>query len=129
LVSSFPARTRSVPFSAAGRVQGGTESVLSHDVFLPWTLGLGLILGLWGICWARLGPSSWRARWGKCLFLVTFLTLGAATFVAALNRLDGLAPLGILSGLLVVGMVWESPRSVARDDSLPEIAHSPTLPG
>jgi hypothetical protein len=117
--------------------QGGTDSVLTHDVFLPWTLGLGLVLGLWGICWGRLGPSSRRARWGKCLFLVTFLTLGAATFLAALNRLDGLAPLGLLSGLLVVGMVWDGPRPVSRadvlylptPDGLTDIAHSPTLPG
>ena len=106
--------------------------MLSHDVFLPWTLGLGLVLGLWGICWARLGPTHGRrARWGKCLFLVTFLVLGAATFLAAIQRLDGLAPLGLLSGLLVVGMVWDGPRPAVRTvpDGLPEIVPPPTLPG
>jgi hypothetical protein len=63
------------------------------------------------------------------------LTLGTATFVAALNRLDGLAPLGLLSGLLVVGMVWDGPAARAGahnlpvPDGLPEIVHPPTLPG
>jgi hypothetical protein len=111
--------------------------VLTHDIFLPWTLGLGLVLGLWGICWARLAPTARRARWGKCLFVVTFLILGAATFLAALNRLDGLAPLGLLSGLLVVGMVWDGPRPTSRagalylpvSDGLPDIAPPPTFPG
>jgi hypothetical protein len=106
--------------------------VLTHDAFLPWTLGLGLFLGLWGILWARLSPTARAARWGKCLFVVTFLALGAATFLAALNRLDGLAPLGLLSGLLVVGMVWDGPRPAARPlpvyDGLPEFLESPALP-
>jgi hypothetical protein len=99
--------------------------VLTHDAFLPWTLGLGLLLGLWGIVWARLHPTARSARWGKCLFVVTFLILGAATFLAALYRLDGLAPLGLLSGLLVVGMLWEGPR---RATTPAEMTDPPPLP-
>ncbi len=99
--------------------------MLTHDLFLPWTLGLGLLLGLWGIVWARLRPASSAARWGKCLFVITFLILGAATFLAALNHHDGLAPLGLLSGLLVVGMLWEGPR---RADPFAEITDPPPVP-
>jgi hypothetical protein len=106
--------------------------VLIHDAFLPLTLGLGLLLGLWGICWARLSPRARLARWGQCLFILTFLALGAATFAAALYRLDGLAPLGLLSGLLVVGMVWDGPRPAARSlpvsDDFAELLQSPALP-
>ena len=107
--------------------------MLTHDAFLPWTLGLGLFLGLWGILWVRLSPTPRQARWGKFLFVFTFLALGGATFLAAVHRLDGLAPLGMLSGLLVVGMVWDGPRPAAASpglpfsDRLPEIAEPPPL--
>jgi hypothetical protein len=84
--------------------------VLTHESFLPWTFGLGLLLGAWGIVWVRSNPRARRATWGKWLFVVTFLVLGVATFLAAVHRMDGLAPLGILSGFLVVGMVWDGSR-------------------
>jgi hypothetical protein len=97
--------------------------VLTHNSFLPWTLGLGLFLGLWSILWVRFSPTARLARWGMYLFTVTFLALGTATFLAAVNHLDGLAPLGILSGLLVVGMVWEGPRPVTKSAPLYDSSH------
>jgi hypothetical protein len=96
--------------------------VLTHDAFLPWTLGLGLFLGLWGIFWTRLSPTPRGARWGRRLFVINFLVLGVATYLAALYRLDGLAPLGLLSGLLVVGMVWDAPRPAKRTAQKPRVA-------
>ena len=108
--------------------------MLIHDAFLPWTLGFGLFLGLWGIFWTRLSPCPRGARWGRRLFVINFLVLGVATYLAALYRLDGLAPLGLLSGLLVVGMVWDGPRPARRvapapvvATPLPEVGQPPTF--
>jgi len=38
--------------------------VLTHNALLPWTLGLGLLLGLWSILWVRFSPTARLARWG-----------------------------------------------------------------
>lgn len=78
---------------------------------------VGMLLGSFCIYWVKVRPSARRARWGCRLFVVTLLVLGAAALAAALTRADGLAPLGLLSGLLIVGMLWESPVAMARDDS------------
>jgi hypothetical protein len=70
----------------------------------------GLMLGSWSICWARRDSQSSRVLWGRRLFVATILVLGGTALVAAFARADGLAPLGLLAGFLVVAMVWESPR-------------------
>jgi hypothetical protein len=79
----------------------------------------GMLLGSCCIYWVKVRPSARRAWWGCCLFVVTLLTLGAVALVAAMTLADGLAPLGLLSGLLIVGMLWESPVAVVRDDTTP----------
>jgi hypothetical protein len=73
------------------------------------TLG-GFFLGGVSISWARSETSPRHVFWGRRLFITTLLSLGAAGLVAALHYAEGLVPLGLLAGLLVVAMLWESPR-------------------
>lgn len=78
----------------------------------------GLTLGAWAIYWARVGPSARRARWGRRLFVMALLMLGSFALLAALMQAGGLVPLGLLSGLLIVGMLWEGPAA-ALDQEAP----------
>ena len=78
---------------------------------------IGFLMGGLCIYWVKVRPSAGRARWGGRLFIATLLSLGATAFVAALVRADGLAPLGLLSGLLITGMLWESPVPAFDDDT------------
>ena len=68
----------------------------------------GCLLGGWGIYWARGQEHPVRMLWGRHLFTITLLALGFLTLIAATARSRGLAPLGIIACLLVVGMLWES---------------------
>ena len=70
------------------------------------TIGCALA-GAWTIYWSKSQPDSARAVWGRCLFLLVLLALGATGLVAATTRCAGLPALGLVSGLLVVGMLWE----------------------
>ena len=74
----------------------------------------GLLLGGWGILWARAEEGVGRAWWGRRLFVGTLVSLGASSLVAAIHRAEGLVPLGLLAGSLVVAMLWESPRAPER---------------
>ncbi len=76
---------------------------------------VGLLLGSFCIYWARVRPCPRRERWGCRLFIATLLGLGAVALFAAFMHADGLAPLGLLSGLLTVGMLWESPAPALQD--------------
>lgn len=69
---------------------------------------LGLFSGACCIYWVKAGQSARHARWGRRLFVATLLGLGCVAAFAAFMHADGLAPLGLLSGLLTVGMLWES---------------------
>lgn len=80
---------------------------------------LGSALGGWSIYWVKVHPSARHALWGRRLFVATLLKLGAFALVAALMRADGLAPLGLTAGLLIVGMLWESSSPAIQDDSAP----------
>jgi hypothetical protein len=83
--------------------------VTSLNLSLLVLTAAGVVLGIWAIYWARASRVPRRARWGRCLFVVTLLALGAGGLVAAVSRADALTPLGLAAGLLVVGMVWEAP--------------------
>jgi hypothetical protein len=89
--------------------------ILEFSVFL--TTLFSLLLGSCSMYWVKVRPSARRAWWGSCLFVIALLLLGAAIVVAALIRATGLAPLGLLSGLLIVGMLWDSSIPVITDDS------------
>ena len=94
-------------------------SILVELAVLVTTL-VGLLLGSCCIYWVKVHPSPRQALWGRRLFVVTLLALGGMSLVAALMRADGLAPLGLLSGLLIVGMLWESPMpATVHDESAP----------
>jgi hypothetical protein len=70
---------------------------------------IGLVLGAWAIVWARTGGSRGGIYLGRGLFVATLLFLGASTLLAAWHRADGLSPLGLSAGFLVLFMLWEAP--------------------
>lgn len=74
---------------------------------------LGLLIGVCCIYWVKVHPE--RAHWGRRLFIGTLLGLGCVAAFAAFMHADGLAPLGLLSGMLTVGMLWESPTPVLQE--------------
>jgi hypothetical protein len=87
------------------------------EVFLLIVALLGLSMGSCCIYWVNVRPSARQAWWGRRLFVVALLILGGAALLAAFTHAEGLAPLSLLSGLLIVGMLWENPAAVATDDS------------
>ena len=77
--------------------------------FLFLALSIG-ILALGGSCLFLVhGPCSARAKFGRRLFLAVLVSLGVVGLVAAIAFHEGLAPLGLLAGLLVVAMCCELP--------------------
>jgi hypothetical protein len=78
---------------------------------------VGFVSGVGSIYWVRVRPCPRRARWGRRLFVTTLVCLGGMALFAAIMHADGLAPLGLLSGLLIVGMLWESPAPALGDDT------------
>jgi len=91
------------------------------SMLVEWTVLIGMLIGfMLGTCciyWVKVMPCPARARWGRRLFVVTLLSLGAMALFAAIARAEGLAPLGLMSGLLIVGMLWETPAPAIQDDS------------
>lgn len=69
-----------------------------------------VLLAAWSIGLARGDATLKRTRIGAWLFIGCLLLIGCIAIVAALTHADALAPLGILSVFLVVGMLWESPE-------------------
>ncbi len=90
-------------------------SMLFIEVTVLIATLLGLLLGGCCIYWVKVKPCKRRARWGRRLFILTLLALGIVALVAAVMRADGLAPLGLLSGMLIVGMLWEGPVAMPED--------------
>lgn len=80
---------------------------------------VGLFMGGGCIYWVKVKPCPRRARWGRWLFILTLVSLGVVALIAAILRADGLAPLGLLSGMLIVGMLWEGPVPAVQEDSTP----------
>lgn len=91
-----------------------------------WLLALtflGVVLGVWGIVWGRASTLPERIVIGRSVFLATQCMLGGAGLVAAFYHAEGLVPIGLTAGMLVVIMLWESPRTAftGRDTlALPE---------
>ena len=73
--------------------------------------GLCLLLGALGIMWGRCSNCPHRTFLGRAVFIGTLLLLGGAMQFAAFYQADGIIPLGLLAGLLVVAMLWETPTS------------------
>jgi hypothetical protein len=70
-----------------------------------------LLFGSLGIFWGRCSNCPNRAFLGRAVFVGTLLLLGAAMQFAAFYQADGIVPLGLLAGVLVVAMLWETPTS------------------
>lgn len=70
----------------------------------------GLSVGGFSISLCRAEQQSIRCTFGRCLAFLALLSLGGAGLFAALTRSAGLVPLGLLVGLLVVMMLWETPE-------------------
>src|SRR5437660_8966366 len=82
-----------------------------------WLLALtitGMLLGSCGILLARMSRGSVPSACGRGLFLATLLLLGGSSLLAAFHRAEGLAPLGLTAGFLVIFMLWEAPRRAWR---------------
>ena len=77
--------------------------------FLVLTVA-GILLGSLGILWARTGRSPALVLCGRTLFVATELFLTGGAWFAASIRADGLVPLGLAVGLLVIAMLWEVPQ-------------------
>ena len=77
-----------------------------------WLLTIfGLALGAWSIYWTRAQVGVGRALWGRRLFVLALMELGATALTAALAHAMSLAPMGLVSVFLVVAMLWESPAA------------------
>jgi hypothetical protein len=76
----------------------------------------GLAVGSGCIYLVRAHPNARKARIGRFVFIGTLVGLGGVALYAAIMRADGLAPLGLLSGLLTVGMLWENPATAAPEE-------------
>jgi len=74
--------------------------------FLVLTL-IGLILGSWAILWVRTSRKQLLVFLGRCLFIATLLFLGGSGILAAMHRAEGVIPLGLTSGFLVIGMLMD----------------------
>src|ERR1700751_3082398 len=84
---------------------------------------LAVFIGSWAIFWARSVVDATRRFWGRWFFVATLCVLGAGGLMAAWHKADGLVPLGLAAGFLVIGMLWESPVENSRPHlivSLPE---------
>jgi hypothetical protein len=87
----------------------------SFESWLLALMSIGLIAGAWGIVWARTGGSRGGIYLGRGLFIATLLFLGGSSLLAAWHRADGLAPLGLSAGFLVIFMLWEAPAAGRRN--------------
>jgi hypothetical protein len=81
--------------------------------FLASTV-VGLALGCLSIAWARTSEKPVFVLLGRCLFVATLLFLGGSGVLAALNHAEGVVPLGLTSGFLTMGMLWEIPHAAWR---------------
>ncbi len=70
----------------------------------------GFVLGGWHLCWSRCHPESQRGQWGRWLGVSAILCVGGTGLVAAQLHSPWIVPLGLLTGLLVVVMLWEFPE-------------------
>jgi hypothetical protein len=85
------------------------QTLVDLETCLLTLAALGLVLGTWGIVWARTSRTRGLISCGRGLFIGTIVLLGASSLLAAFHRADGLLPLGLSAGALVVGMLWEIP--------------------
>jgi hypothetical protein len=71
---------------------------------------LGVFLGV-GCIYLVHCPCRVLSKIGRRLYLAVLVALGGVGLFAAVTRHDGLVPLGMLVGLLIVAMLWEGPSA------------------
>lgn len=71
---------------------------------------LGGVLGSLAIYWARQEYCQKRVCVGQVLFIGILFCNGLGILVGVYCHAYFLAPLGLSSGLLLVGMLWEAPK-------------------
>jgi hypothetical protein len=79
------------------------------EIWLCALLVVCVVAGGWAILMTRANRGEYGMAWGRGLFVGTLFVLGGCTMVAAFHRAESLVPLGLVTGVLVVGMLWESP--------------------
>ena len=84
-------------------------------VLLVLTLAIVIVAAL-SIGYARGDIEQKQTIIGRWVFTGSLILLGLIAIVAALTRADALAPMGLLSVLLVVGMLWENPAPVRQSE-------------
>jgi hypothetical protein len=78
------------------------------DQLQLFTSFVGFFLSGWHLYWAGAEPDTWRCLWGRRFGVAGLLVLGLTGLIAAGLRSSWLVPLGLLAGLLIVVMLWES---------------------
>ena len=84
---------------------------------LPLTLG-GLLLGGCGILWGR-SRDALQVRRGRLLSVASLLALGISGLAAAWQRAEGLAPLGLAAGAVLLGVLWDLPQQAVSVETGP----------
>jgi hypothetical protein len=90
----------------------------AFEICLFFLTVLAVLVGTWAIFWARSPADTARRSWGRRIFVGTLFFLGAGGLIAAWHKADGLVPLGLCAGFLVIGMLWESPVDASRANIL-----------
>ena len=90
---------------------------------------VALLLGGWGVLWARSHTAPGRILWGKRLFLGTLLALAGLLALAAFYWPQHVVPPGLVAGWLVIAMLWEgpAPKAEVRDPRSDLRASQPTV--
>lgn len=86
------------------------------EFWLLVVLMIGLVLGLWGVFWDRTGREH-----GRQIFITSMLVLGGGSVYGAFHRAEGLVPLGLAAGALVVAMLWGDPHHHPAIEAAPSI--------
>jgi hypothetical protein len=72
-----------------------------------------IVLGGLSIYWVK-ADDALRSWWGRRLFVGTLMIMGVTGLAGACLQAEGLAPLGLVAGFLVVAMLWETPDPFRR---------------
>ena len=85
--------------------------MIDFEICLLLLTFVGLAIGSTAIWLVRVSRKHEFAIAGHFLFIATLVFLGITTFVAAARWADGVVPLGLVSGFLATGMLWETPKT------------------
>jgi hypothetical protein len=86
--------------------------VFGLEFYLAVAALIGLICGAWGLVLERIGSGRGNFL-GRAVTVCAIVFLGGSSVIAAFHRADGLVPLGLSSGFLVVGLLWGEPKAAS----------------